>query len=335
MAALDPGQRRIVGRIKTIGRRVGATPKEIKAALETGLVESNLRNLSGGDADSAGWRQERASLYKDPTNLDASIHRFFTETAAVRDKYGSAGSLAAAVQRPAAQYRGRYQERSGEAQSLLGGASGGGASPRARGGGGTSTTRTTTETTPGTDNRIARYNLVQSFLEDQGADPVSFATGIQALKDTPGTTTTNTVRTGGGGGGDGDGAIAGAGGLAATAARRATAIDRQRLPYKWGGGHGGQTKISDPVPLDCSGAVSKVLGIDPRVADQFKTWGRPGEGGSKGVTVYSKPTHTLMRIGNHFFGTSASNPGGGAGWIPRSALSPEYLAGFTARHSSR
>jgi hypothetical protein len=238
-----------------------------------------------------------------------------------------------------------FAETNNYVRTILGGhtpsaPSGGGASPRrgggGGGGGGTSTTRTTTETTPGTDNRIARYNLVQSFLEDQGADPVSFATGINALKDIPGTTTTNTVRTGGGtGGGDGGGAIAGAGGLAATAARRATAIDRQRLPYKWGGGHGGQTKITDPVPLDCSGAVSKVLGIDPRVADQFKTWGRPGDGGSKGVTVYSKPTHTLMKINGHLFGTSGSNPGGGAGWIPETAVSKDYLAGFTARHSSR
>src|ERR1044072_8874805 len=103
-------QRQVLNRIKSIGQRVGATPKEIKAAIETGLVESGLRNLPGGDADSAGWRQERARLYKNPTNLDASIHRFFQETAAVRDKYGSAGALAAAVQRPAAQYRGRYQQ---------------------------------------------------------------------------------------------------------------------------------------------------------------------------------------------------------------------------------
>jgi hypothetical protein len=69
----------------------------------------------------AGWRQERASLYKDPTNLHASINRFFDETAAVRGKYGRAGDLAAAVQRPAAQYRGRYQARQAQADQLRGG----------------------------------------------------------------------------------------------------------------------------------------------------------------------------------------------------------------------
>src|SRR4051812_26141623 len=119
--ALKHDQQKILNAILSIGRQRGATPKEIKAAIETGLVESNLQNLSGGDADSAGWRQERASLYKDPTNLHASINRFFDETAAVRGKYGRAGDLAAAVQRPAAQYRGRYQQHSGEAQQLLGG----------------------------------------------------------------------------------------------------------------------------------------------------------------------------------------------------------------------
>lgn len=120
--ALTAEQRKILAKIKTIGRQVGASPKEIKAAIETGLVESNLRNLGHGDADSQGWRQERASLYKDPTNLDASIRRFFSETRAVRDKYASAGELAAAVQRPAAQYRGRYQQMSKRADQLMGAA---------------------------------------------------------------------------------------------------------------------------------------------------------------------------------------------------------------------
>ncbi|HEU4975293.1 MAG TPA: hypothetical protein VFT50_09405 [Baekduia sp.] len=105
---------------------------EIKAAVETGLVESNLRNLPGGDADSQGWRQERASLYPNPRNLNASINRFFDETSAVEGRYPSAGDLAAAVQRPAAQYRGRYAERSAEADKLIGRHGGGG---RSHGGG--------------------------------------------------------------------------------------------------------------------------------------------------------------------------------------------------------
>lgn len=117
---LAPDQQRVLNRILSIGRARGASPMEIKAAVETGLVESNLRNLPGGDRDSQGWRQERASLYKDPTNLDASINRFYDEVRANRGKYGRAGDLAAAVQRPAAQYRGRYQERSQQADALAG-----------------------------------------------------------------------------------------------------------------------------------------------------------------------------------------------------------------------
>jgi hypothetical protein len=327
--ALTLEQRRIRDRIVSIGSRRGATKKEIKAALETGLVESNLQNLPGGDADSAGWRQERASIYKDPTNLDASIERFFDETKAVRDKYANSGDLAAAVQRPAAQYRGRYAQRSGEAEELLGGAGASASSSRARGG--SPRYRTTTTTTPGVDNRAARAALVQSFLQDKNADPVQFATQSVALQDVAPTSQTTRQRLNDAAA---DGTTSGAGGGAGTALARASAINKQRLPYKWGGGHAGKTPLHDAVPLDCSGAVSKVLGIDPRVSGDFNRWGRPGDGGAKGITVYSNPKHVFMKINGHFFGTSGSNPGGGAGWIPAGQMSSQYLQGFTARHSN-
>lgn len=129
--SLSPEQRHVLDALKRIGRQMGASPKEIKAAIETGIVESNLTNPSGGDADSQGWRQERASLYPDPQNLTHSIQRFYNETHAVKGQYGSAGDLAAAVQRPAAQYRGRYQQHSAEADALMGGA---GSSAAAAGG---------------------------------------------------------------------------------------------------------------------------------------------------------------------------------------------------------
>lgn len=122
MSALSPSQQRVFDAIVRIGRQRGETPMEIKAAVETGLVESNLTNVQGGDADSSGWRQERASIYKDPNNLGASINRFFDETSAVQDKYTNAGDLAAAVQRPAEQFRGRYAQRASEADTLLRGA---------------------------------------------------------------------------------------------------------------------------------------------------------------------------------------------------------------------
>src|SRR4051812_35484949 len=101
----DPG---VVREIRRVARRKRASPKEIKAAFETGIVESGLQNLKGGDADSAGWRQERASLYADPTNVTHAAERFFDEARGKNVRGISAGELAARVQRPAAQYRGRY-----------------------------------------------------------------------------------------------------------------------------------------------------------------------------------------------------------------------------------
>jgi hypothetical protein len=196
--------------------------------------------------------------------------------------------------------------------------------------------RTTTTSTPGVDNRQARAQLILNFLGNKKSDPLDFALQARGLRDVaPTSETTRTPlddpirgRSAGGAGAPG-------GDLAAVATQRASTIDKQRQPYSWGGGHAGQTPINKAVALDCSGAVSKVLGIDPRVADQFKTWGRAGDGGDKGVTIYSKPTHVLMKINGHFFGTSSTNPGGGAGWIEQGAISDSYLAGFTARHSDR
>lgn len=113
---------------------------------------------------------------------------------------------------------------------------------------------------------------------------------------------------------------------------RASAIDAKHLPYLWGGGHGGKVDPYKATPLDCSGAVSAVLGVNPRVSGEFTKWGKPGAGDGKGVVVYANNHHVIMSIAGKFFGTSASNPGGGAGWIPRSQISPQYLKNFTARH---
>jgi hypothetical protein len=108
-------------------------------------------------------------------------------------------------------------------------------------------------------------------------------------------------------------------------------IDDAEVPYLWGGGHGARQLYGSQVtPLDCSGAVSRVLGLDPRVSGAFMAWGDPGEG--ERVTIYANERHVLMEIDGHFFGTSTTNPGGGAGWIKRGDVSDAYLAQFTARH---
>jgi hypothetical protein len=104
-----------------------------RAAVQTGLVESGGRNLNYGDADSQGWRQERASLYKNPTNISASVSRFLDEFKQHYDPGERSFEVAAQVQRPAAQYRGRYGDVRAEANRILRGARGGvqGAAPGA------------------------------------------------------------------------------------------------------------------------------------------------------------------------------------------------------------
>ncbi|WP_211233235.1 lytic transglycosylase domain-containing protein [Solirubrobacter soli] len=120
-------------------------------------------------------------------------------------------------------------------------------------------------------------------------------------------------------------------GTVAALKAEAEKIDDAHVRYEWGGGHAGKEDPGDPVtPLDCSGAVSRVLGIDPRVSGGFADWGEAGPG--KRVSVYYNAEHVFMVIDGHFFGTSRSNPGGGAGWIPRELMSPAYLARFEVRH---
>jgi hypothetical protein len=98
--------------------------------------------------------------------------------------------------------------------------------------------------------------------------------------------------------------------------READRIDRLRLPYVWGGGH--QSSPAPPNgPFDCSGAVSRVLqaaGIDipTMVSGDFEKVLPPGPGR---ITVYAYDGHVFMVIDGRGFGTSPSNPGGGAGWL--------------------
>src|SRR4051794_21227024 len=106
----------IINEILRQGR--GRSRRHVKAALEIGRVESNFTNPSGGDADSAGWRQERRSLYKNPTNVRASVHRVYKELAQL-DHGQKSWQLAADVQRPAKQFRGRYKGAAREAQGII------------------------------------------------------------------------------------------------------------------------------------------------------------------------------------------------------------------------
>lgn len=104
-------------------------------------------------------------------------------------------------------------------------------------------------------------------------------------------------------------------------------INAQHYPYLWGGGH----NANFTGPYDCSGAVSAVLhagGVlnSPEVAQEFMSYGLPGPGN---VTLYASPSHVYMSLMGRYFGTSLSNPGGGAAWFnggPRPGFVQRHLA---------
>lgn len=129
-----------------------------------------------------------------------------------------------------------------------------------------------------------------------------------------------------------------AGGYAAMVAK-ANEIDGHHYNYEWGGGHGagfapghGSGHGSGPgIGYDCSGAVSAVLHAGgllgaPLTSGPLASYGMPGSGL---VTVFANDTHTYMRMGGRYFGTSNANPGGGAGWFdgaPRPGFAVRHVA---------
>lgn len=112
--------------------------------------------------------------------------------------------------------------------------------------------------------------------------------------------------------------------------RNANAIDARHFPYRWGGGH-----QSSPapwmVPYDCSGLISALVqhsgwkDIPTMVSGGFEQVGQPGPGK---FSILANAEHVYSVIGGKAFGTSDSNPGGGAGWISEYT----YRPGFTVRH---
>lgn len=128
---LTPEQRKVAQTVINVGKRRGATAKEIKAAIQTILVESNARHLNYGDRDSVGAFQQRPSQGWGPAgeSVAKDAAQFFAAARKANKSGGSAGKLAQAVQRSA--FPERYDQRSGDAEAILaalGGATGGSAS---------------------------------------------------------------------------------------------------------------------------------------------------------------------------------------------------------------
>jgi cell wall-associated NlpC family hydrolase len=113
----------------------------------------------------------------------------------------------------------------------------------------------------------------------------------------------------------------------------ANMVSAANFPYVWGGGHEQPARFA---PFDCSGSVSYVLQqagykVPTSVSGNIGSWGFPRGPGR--VTIFYNPTHTFMRIGNRYFGTSGfARPGGGAGWFSTNRLPASYLAQFSEVH---
>lgn len=114
--------------------RLGASPRERKALVLAGLVESNLqhdryRQVGSGDRDSVGFLQQRPSMgWGAPGESVSRDTRQFLAAARRANRGGSAGQLAQSVQRSA--FPERYDQRSSEAEALLRQYGGGGGAPR-------------------------------------------------------------------------------------------------------------------------------------------------------------------------------------------------------------
>lgn len=108
--------------IVDIGRQRGLGEREIVAALATGLVESGLRNVKHGDRDSLGVFQQRPSqgwgTPEQVMDVAYAAGKFYDAIPQFDEKGISGAELAARVQRPAKQYRGRYAQKWAEAQNI-------------------------------------------------------------------------------------------------------------------------------------------------------------------------------------------------------------------------
>lgn len=105
------------------------------------------------------------------------------------------------------------------------------------------------------------------------------------------------------------------------------------LPYIWGGGHGDPTSSPTGGGLDCSGAVGYVLNKigalkGSLTSGEMGSVLKPGPGA---LTVFYNPTHTFLRIGNEYWGTSVGDSGSG-GLGPHPTPSASYLASYNVGH---
>ncbi len=116
-----PPNLKIVALICDMSARYG--PKIRLAAFEAAIVESGIHNLNYGDAESHGVFQQQWSVgewgTKEQTMDPVHATHMFLETARRMDRGQSAGELAADVQRPREDLRGKYAGVEGQARALI------------------------------------------------------------------------------------------------------------------------------------------------------------------------------------------------------------------------
>lgn len=114
---LNPEQHHVLGIAYDEARQQGASHKEVKALTEALIVESHIRNLSYGDADSLGALQQRPSQgWKHPQNVRLAVRDFLKAARPLRNQYNRASGLAQGVQRSG--YPDRYQTEAAKAEAL-------------------------------------------------------------------------------------------------------------------------------------------------------------------------------------------------------------------------
>ncbi|WP_197093567.1 hypothetical protein [Nonomuraea sp. SBT364] len=102
-------------------RNRGLNPRAAAIAIATVIVETSIANLDGGDLDSVGLFQQRDTWgsHAERTNPMTATNMFLDTMQRFypNGSWNNApiGEVAADVQRPAAEYRGRYAEQAGDA----------------------------------------------------------------------------------------------------------------------------------------------------------------------------------------------------------------------------
>ena len=287
-----PSQAKIAKTVLKVGQREGASRKEKLAALNTGLQETGFKNLRPGEnttgEDAAGWREELGAYYTGRMNVKKSAKEFYREAKSDPAIPGGGG------------------ETPGELSQTV------------------QQSAYPADTTYSTHEAEAR-DLLHQFNKGKtnpkvtaklkAVEAKASKLGI-ATKANPGKPPPKVVK------------------KYKSALSAMSQIGKKGYEYQWGGGHGPNAgePVGGPGPgFDCSGAISAMLHSvgdlkTPLVSGDMGQALAPGPGA---ITVFYNSVHTFAYVParKEYWGTSESNPGGGAGFFPKSVGDSEVASG--------